>query len=477
LKKIFNRSLIPLFIFALFCLLLPGVFFGYHLTQPHDGVRLDRGTGAFTPQGVLLSSYGAYRGPFSNEDVLVAVDGILIEERSRSFFIGNLKTGIYETGQLPVYTILRDGELLHYEVELGAFPWQSVMVEHVGVFLFILLAQGLSLFVLLQKKEDPAARAFFIWAFCGSHTYIWAVGLQVSDLFNGLSYWYFRLVNIPLWLLFWPAMIHMLLVFPKPVFSLEQLRPWLLRLYTLPFAIYLVFVAWQYMRYESHLAWWNSILVGEYLVALLFMLGGILLISRHYRHAHSQAERIKIGWVFYGVLISVLLAFSLYILPNMLLGAPFISPNGLGLVNFPFIIALTIAIWRHSLFDIHIIIRRTVVYGLLTALLAITYLSLVTFLQLIISIWGGEQSSFVIVISTLVIAALFNPLRKRIQYFIDRRFYRTHYNAEQALSDFASAARSETNPEVLAEKLSDIISSTVQPEKIDLWINKSFRKL
>jgi hypothetical protein len=473
----FSRPLIPLFIFALFCLLLPGVFFGYHLTQPHDGVRLDRGTGAFTPHGVILSPYGAKRGPFSDGDVLVAVNGIMIEERSQSFFFGYLKAEIYEIGQPPVYTILRDGELFHFEVELGAFLWQSILIEHIGVFLFILLAQGLSLFVLLQKKEDPAAQAFFIWAFSGSHTYIWAVGLQVSDLFNGFSYWYFRLVNIPLWLLFWPAMIHMLLVFPKPVFSSEQLRPWLLRLYTLPFAIYLVFVAWQYMRHESHLSWWNSILVGEYLVALIFMLGGILLISRHYRRAQSHAERIKIGWVFYGVLISVLLAFSLYILPNMLLGAPFISPNGLGLVNLPFIIALGIAIWRHSLFDIHIIIRRTVVYGLLTALLAITYLSLVTLLQFIISIWGGEQSSFVIVISTLAIAALFNPLRKRIQFFIDRRFFRVKYNAEKALADFASTARSETDPDVLAEKLSEVISSTVQPEKIELWINKSFRKV
>ena len=108
----------------------------------------------------------------------------------------------------------------------------------------------------------------------------------------------------------------------------------------------------------------------------------------------------------------------------------------------------------------------------LTVLLALIYFGGVTLLQNLFSRVSGEQSPAAIVISTLLIAALFSPLRRRIQETIDRRFYRKRYDAEQALAEFAAEARSETNLDKLQSSLVSTVQGALQPERVSLWLRK-----
>jgi hypothetical protein len=132
-------------------------------------------------------------------------------------------------------------------------------------------------------------------------------------------------------------------------------------------------------------------------------------------------------------------------------------------------VCLAIAITRYRLFDIDIIIRRTLQYTVLSALLALVYFGSVVLLQ---TLFGAAlaDSPLLIVLSTLLIAALFAPLRQRVQNVIDRRFYRKKYDAQQVLAQFAITARDETDMDKLTAELVRVVQETMQPEQVSVWL-------
>jgi len=183
----------------------------------------------------------------------------------------------------------------------------------------------------------------------------------------------------------------------------------------------------------------------------------------------TGVEREQIKWLFFAAAI-----FALSYVPTFIQNDFSDSDNLwnifwlIGMMAIP--IAIAIAILRYRLYDIDIIIRRTLQYTLLTGLLALVYFGSVVLLQSLVENFTGQQSPIVIVISTLMIAALFNPLRHRIQDFIDRRFFRKKYDAEQTLARFAIVARDEVDMDKLTTAILGVVEETMQPEKIMLWL-------
>jgi hypothetical protein len=183
-------------------------------------------------------------------------------------------------------------------------------------------------------------------------------------------------------------------------------------------------------------------------------------------------EREQIKWLFYAGAV-----FVVFYAPSFI-GNTYSQASNiwnlllpLGMSTFP--IAIAIAILRYRLYDIDIIIRKTLQYALLTGLLVLVYFGSVILLQTLVENLTGEQTPLVIVLSTLAIAALFNPLRVRVQDFIDRRFYRKKYDAEQTLAQFAATARDEVDMDKLTDTLLVVVEETLQPERASLWLKSN----
>ncbi len=209
---------------------------------------------------------------------------------------------------------------------------------------------------------------------------------------------------------------------------------------------------------------------------LALAIGSLTSIIIRFRHG-SVAVRQQIKWLLYtGALMAFLAVFGLAYFSNYNTSPVWL--NILFYIAFMTLpLAIANAILRYRLYDIDIIIRRTLSYSILTATLGLVYFAGIVLLQnLFGGLFGGSDSPLITVISTLGIAALFNPLRNRIQEFIDRRFFRSKYDAEQALADFSVAARYEVNVEKLTEEVLGVVVDTMQPEHLSLWLKRQDKR-
>ena len=378
----------------------------------------------------------------------------------------------WQAGATLPYTIVRGDQQLTVDVQLDTLPprgiWQA-LANAMRADLPQLSWFVIAVIVFLLRPKSTAARLLLL---AGGSIFLatrigWAA-TTTGTTFAPPLIWYPYFVAEFFWgWLFFPSLILLMLIFPQPLWPatrFPRLTPALFYLIPLVVTIYVVLTGQETPA--------NLLLAAE---ALLIFAVAIAAVIMAFRHRYNRVARAQITWVAFGIALSIggtltayLLDYSgLYVLSNNLLEQILSWPVALALP-----VCLAIAILRYRLFDIDVIIRKTLVYTVLTILLGLVYFGVVVLLQAVFESTVGEQSPIAIVISTLVIAALFAPLRQRVQEVIDRRFFRRKYDAQQVLEQFAQTARDETDMAGLTAELLRVVQETMQPEAVQVWLRR-----
>ncbi len=402
-------------------------------------------------------------------DGVLAVDGVPVAGAATSQYIPPPPG--WQAGETVMMQVRRGGEETEIVVPVVQWTLAAVIRNSVwdpgdltsimGGLLF--LAVGWLTF--LRQPEVPSARALLILSTAIGATFVSGLlpdglSVQFNRLASGLvvfySYAIFGTVIAP-------ALLTFTLLFPRPKRIIERHR-WLA---LLPLAYGGLLALFLLAGGPGEIGWFST--MGMFILSIASLI-----------HAgftqRDAASRAQLRWAissFVAGLALFLLNFPMAFgyITNLSLITLVSIAQGLGFVVIG--VGLAIAVLRYRLYDIDIIIRKTLVYAILTILLALVYFGLIILLQSAFEAFSGEQSPVAIVISTLAIAALFAPLRRRVQAVIDRRFYRQKYDAQQVLEGFGKTARDETDMAQLTAELLRVVQETMQPEEVSLWLKES----
>jgi len=222
--------------------------------------------------------------------------------------------------------------------------------------------------------------------------------------------------------------------------------------------------------------WLDAFAVPVNIAFQVLLAAGCLALLVRWRRS-GPVERLQLKWVAYSVSLVATTALVVEVgLANLAPAMYFPGTVASSLVILTVPVTIGIAMLRYRLYDIDRIINRTLVYSLLTGSLVLLYVGSVVGLQYVFGVFAGGSSQLAVVASTLLIAALFNPLRHRIQNAIDRRFYRGKYDARETLEAFSARLRDETNLRKLNAELLSVVVTTMQPEHVSLWLKPPDRR-
>jgi WD domain, G-beta repeat len=236
---------------------------------------------------------------------------------------------------------------------------------------------------------------------------------------------------------------------------------WLVAVYLLWFAGYFLFGIWVDIVNWDDQVWYSFLFAVFSMVVTVVIVQGI-----RYHEVSTPIERQRTKWVVIGTSLAISAALaSFFFTISFDVFETFMTRAVFLLIP----ISIGIAVLRSRLWDIDIIINRTLVYGTLTGTLVAVYVGLVFVMQLLMRGLIGQTNDVAIVVSTLIIAALFQPLRRRIQAIIDRRFYRRKYDAAKTLSAFSATLRNEVDLDALSRQLVTVVQESMQPSHVSLW--------
>ncbi|HZJ51916.1 MAG TPA: hypothetical protein VFF07_14005 [Actinomycetota bacterium] len=345
-------------------------------------------------------------------------------------------------GDVPFLVFAGTGVLIAARRPQNPIGWMFIAVGF--LFLFPVFATDYALYALHTNPGSLPAGAFAAWA----TTWSWLVGVGV--------------------------LVLVVLLFPNGRLSTRRWRPlaWIVVADIVISVLAVAVLLWPERGLQLVGVWEQAsttrtdsairIISFGFPLLIVSMLGAIVSILLRFRRSRGE-ERQQLKWVVYGGSLPLAINVATQLVTGFRETSFLLLVEAIGVLALP--VSTGIAVLKYRLYDIDLIINRTLVYLVLTATLGLSYFALVAGISSV----AGE-SSLTVAGATLAVAALFQPLRQRIQAFIDRRFYRSKYDAEQTLADFSAKLRNDIDLDHLTTEMAAVVHDTLQPAHFSLWL-------
>lgn len=403
---------------ALLALALGGTLIWLRLAGPSDGARLRIEEIPWRLDGVVVAPLEEWPGGLRRGDRVVAVDGQSAEALARALFLPGARRPPWRVGQAVVYTVLRDGRSTTLRISLRPYPLRALVAQLWGAMLVGLLTLIVTAFAFFKRPGDQAARSVFAGIAGINAANLWSLSPQVNDLVDRSLFWLSLATACGAFLLIWMAAFRFWLGFARYQAARRRSRWLTLLLYSLPVAAYLGALGWP--GPTSTLTWLGRAHQAFLAFGATYLPVTVAAMLIGYHATTDPAGRQRVRLVVGTALVCGGSVVALGPLAIMILGHPLIDRNILSLFILPVVVAFALAILRYHLFDIDVIISRSLVYGALTASIVALYVVVVGALSTLLQARGSLAISL---LATGIVALLFQPLRERLQRFVNHMLY------------------------------------------------------
>lgn len=388
------------------------VFIGLRLTSPSDGARLWLNTQNPVSGAVAVTPLVLRPGGLQMNDPVIAVGRKPLTEWASAVLDTTATSPQWIFNQVVSYTVMRGTQTLDVPVKLGVYPLGIILRENALVVVFLVTLQAGAAWLFYHRPDEHTTQTLFLAA-CALVTFsvCWFFGMDIAALVNFKGLWlYFRATTFVMIMLMCAALLHFALLLPR-MRTPYRIDRWLIALiYIAPYPIFALFLA---LTYEpNRLEWlrhWES---GVLLLVFVYFGAVLVAIVTGYSRLHDPLERKRVEAVALAFILAAFLAITLGWIPLWVTGQPSLGWATLPLFSLPIILGIGFAIMSYRLFDLRIVIQRTLIWSALTSMVIVVYILVVGVLGMV---FQAQSSPVFSLIGTGLAAVLFHPVRHWLQ--------------------------------------------------------------
>jgi signal transduction histidine kinase len=428
---------------------------------PSDGARVAFYGDGWSTAGIRIAPIDAPAAGLRAGDTVVGVAGRPIESWLAAALAPIGSPAAQPRPDQPIrYEVLGDAVVRSVDVRWAPPPVGATLLDGWSVVLFSIAVAAVAAFVFARRPEEPAATALVLAA-CGAagSSVPWLLGVTVSDVVNGGPFLLHAIVTGPLYLVLWPAAVHLALIFPAPT-AIVRGRSWAIpAVYCGAFAAYAGAMLATALVSPTRLDWvatWPTI-QGAIVVPLVVL--SLVIFARNFRVTHDPVLRSRIRWATLGAVTSALVGLVLFQLPELLAQRPLLPASWIGLAALPLPLGIAVGILRDRLFDIDVVVRRTLVYGGLSVGVVACYLAVVSVIGALL---GGSTGYGASLFATGVAALVALPLRDLLQRAVIRLLYGERDEPVRAIRRLGERLAMATDPGLAFPAIVDTVADALR---------------